>query len=227
MSPLLFNLYVNDLCVQIHKLPVGCCCGDMIVNHIMYADDIVLLAPSGKGVQTIIDTTYAYGNAYDIIFNITKSQVMFYDTLKIGEAANIMLGDTVLNVVQTYNSPDLAPILTKFHKKHACTNKLNLETINVLILTPLGMLCRKTTIYVILAGQRINLLTSGISLKMVFIKISNKCAPMETIRLKHQNNPWINSHIIELIYERDYLKIKQFNTKMRKRGFYTNVPGIT
>ena len=57
---------------------------------------------SGKGMQTIIDTTYAYGNAYDIIFNLTKSQVMFYDTLKIGEAANIMLGDTVLNVVQTY-----------------------------------------------------------------------------------------------------------------------------
>ena len=68
----------------------------------MCADDIVLLALSGKGMQTIIDTTYAYGNAYDIIFNITKSQVMFYDTLKIGEAANIMLGDTVLNVVQTY-----------------------------------------------------------------------------------------------------------------------------
>ena len=39
-----------------------------------------------------------------------------------------------------------------------------------------------------------------------FIKISNNCAPMETRRLKHRNNPWINSHIIELIYERDYLK---------------------
>ena len=39
-----------------------------------------------------------------------------------------------------------------------------------------------------------------------FIKISNKCSPMETRRLKHRNNPWINSHIIELIYERDYLK---------------------
>ena len=102
MSPLLFNFYVNDLSVQLQKLPVGCCCGDMVVNHLMYADDIVLLAPSGNGMQTIIDTTYAYGNAYYIIFNITKSQVMFYDTLKIGEAANIMLGDTVLNVVQTY-----------------------------------------------------------------------------------------------------------------------------
>ena len=98
MSPLLFNFYVNDLSVQLQKLPVGCCCGNMVVK----ADDIVLLAPTGKGMQTIIDATYAYGNAYDIVFNITKSQVMFYDTLKIGQAANIMLGDTVLSVTQTY-----------------------------------------------------------------------------------------------------------------------------
>ena len=93
---------MNDLSVQLQKLPAGCYCGDMVVNHLMYADDIVLLAPSGKGVQTIIDATYAYGNAYDIVFNITKSMVMFYDTLKIGQAANIMLGDTVLSVTQTY-----------------------------------------------------------------------------------------------------------------------------
>ena len=53
-------------------------------------------------MQTSIDATYAYGNAYDIVFDITKSQVMFYDTLKIGQAANIMLGDTVLSVTQTY-----------------------------------------------------------------------------------------------------------------------------
>ena len=102
MSPLLFNCYVNDLSDQLQKLPVGCCCGDMVVNHLMYADDIVLLAPSGKGMQTIIDATYAYGNAYDIVFNITKSRVMFYDTSTIGQAANIMLGDTVLSVTQTY-----------------------------------------------------------------------------------------------------------------------------
>ena len=102
MSPLLFNFYVNDLSVQLQKLPVGCCCGDMVVNHLMYEDDIVLIAPSGKGMQTIIDATYAYGNAYDIVFNITKSQIMFYDTLKIGQAANIMLGDTVISVTQTY-----------------------------------------------------------------------------------------------------------------------------
>ena len=42
--------------------------------------------------------------------------------------------------------------------------------------------------------------------KDAFIDISNNCAPMETRRLKHRNNPWINSQIIELIYKRDYLK---------------------
>ena len=86
---------MNDISVQLQKLPVGCCCGDLVVNDLMCADDIVLLAPSGKGMQTIIDATYAYDNAYDIVFNTTKSQVMIYGTLKIGQAANIMLGDTV------------------------------------------------------------------------------------------------------------------------------------
>ncbi len=53
-------------------------------------------------MQTIIDATYAFGNAYAIVFNITKSQVLFYDTLKMCQAANIMLGDTVISVTQTY-----------------------------------------------------------------------------------------------------------------------------
>ena len=94
MSPLLFNLYINDLSLRLRSLPVGCYCGDMVVNHLMYADDIVLLAPSGKGMQSIINATYDYGHAHDIVFNTLKSSAMFYDTLRIGEAANIMLGET-------------------------------------------------------------------------------------------------------------------------------------
>ena len=36
---------------------------------------------------------------------------------------------------------------------------------------------------------------------------------METRRLKHRNKPWMNSHIIELIYKRDYLKRKAIKYK--------------
>ena len=44
--------------------------------------------------------------------------------------------------------------------------------------------------------------------KDVFINISNNCAPLDPICLQHRNNPWMNSHIIEQIYKRDYLKRK-------------------
>ena len=52
--------------------------------------------------------------------------------------------------------------------------------------------------------------------KYVFIDISNSCAPMETRRLKHRNKPWMNSHIIELIYKRDYLKRKAIKYKIEE-----------
>ena len=43
------------------KLPVGCCCDNTAVNHLKYVDDIVLFAPSAKGLQRIIDVSYTYG----------------------------------------------------------------------------------------------------------------------------------------------------------------------
>ena len=34
LSPLLFN--VNELSESLSKLPIGCCCGNTVVNHLMY-----------------------------------------------------------------------------------------------------------------------------------------------------------------------------------------------
>ena len=56
---------MNDLSLLLMKLPIG----DTVVNHIMYADDIVLLAPSAKGLQRLLDVSYNYGCDNDILFN--------------------------------------------------------------------------------------------------------------------------------------------------------------
>ena len=93
---------MNDVSICLRKLPVGSCCGDMVVYPLMYADAIVLLTPSAKGMQRILNTTYAYGNDFDILFNVTKSQAMFYDTLKMGEPIDMFLGDTVMTTTQSY-----------------------------------------------------------------------------------------------------------------------------
>ena len=67
----------------------------------MHADDIVLFAPSAKGLQNTINVCYAYGCDNDIIFNSSKSQVMFFDTMKYGHM-KIMLGQKTVNVTKSY-----------------------------------------------------------------------------------------------------------------------------
>ena len=68
----------------------------------MYADDIVVFAPSAKGLQKNVNVCYAYGCDNDIIFNSSKLQVMFFDTLKCGHMKNIMLGQNTLHVTKSY-----------------------------------------------------------------------------------------------------------------------------
>ena len=58
----------------------------------MYADNIVLFAPSAKGLQKTINMCYAYGCDKAITFNSSESQVMCFDTMKYGHMKNVMLG---------------------------------------------------------------------------------------------------------------------------------------
>ena len=68
----------------------------------MYADDIILFAPSANGLQRIIDVSYTYGCDNAIIFNTAKSQLMFFDTLKYEHQKDILLGQNVLSVTKSY-----------------------------------------------------------------------------------------------------------------------------
>ena len=44
--------------------------------------------------------------------------------------------------------------------------------------------------------------------KNVFLKLSDKHAPMQTRKLKNRSKPWMDGDILKMIYERDYLKRK-------------------
>lgn len=45
-SPHLFNLYVNNLPNKLNKHKVGSIVNDQLINHLIYADDTVVLNPS-------------------------------------------------------------------------------------------------------------------------------------------------------------------------------------
>ena len=74
---MLFNIYVDRLSASLNKLYVGCLFNGKVINHLMYADDIVLLSPSVKGLQQLVDTCCNFGEANDIIFNESKTVCMY------------------------------------------------------------------------------------------------------------------------------------------------------
>ena len=80
LSPTLFNLYMNDLSVNLNKCNTGCRVGNTLVNHLMYADDLALLSPSSAGFQQLLNVCTDYGIKYDVKYNAKKSVVMICRT---------------------------------------------------------------------------------------------------------------------------------------------------
>ena len=77
LSSYLFNVYIDDLSSRLNGLAIGCALGDLLINHLMYADDLVLISPSTRGLSKLIDECQKYGIEFDILYNPLKSAVMF------------------------------------------------------------------------------------------------------------------------------------------------------
>ena len=78
LSPYLFNINVDDLSVTLNACRVGCCVGNVIINHLMYADDLVILAPSVAGLSKLLRICESFGESNDIIFNQKKSASLYF-----------------------------------------------------------------------------------------------------------------------------------------------------
>ena len=76
LSPHLFKIYVDDLSVALNGKQIGCVVNNMIINHLMYADDIVLISPSSIGLIELIETCHKFGSNNDIKFNTSKSAIL-------------------------------------------------------------------------------------------------------------------------------------------------------
>ena len=55
LSPYLFNVYMDKLSMMLNTHDAGCYAGNLKVNHLMYADDVVIIAPSASGLQSLLN----------------------------------------------------------------------------------------------------------------------------------------------------------------------------
>ena len=76
LSPYLFNVYMDDLSLILSTKYAGCKIASRIINHLFYADDLVLMCPSFRGLQDLLDVCARYAEDHDIKFNTSKSVVL-------------------------------------------------------------------------------------------------------------------------------------------------------
>ena len=76
LSPYLFNVYMDGLSDNLNNVNYGCIAGNHTINHLMYADDLVLLCPSAVGLKKLLNICECYGDVHDIKFNSKKSAVI-------------------------------------------------------------------------------------------------------------------------------------------------------
>jgi len=75
----LFSVYLDDLSREINNIKAGRYIGKVLLNHLMFADDICVLSRCRlRGLQSILDVCQVEAESYGIIFNCSKTVCMTF-----------------------------------------------------------------------------------------------------------------------------------------------------
>ena len=103
MSPVLFNILINDLIKEITNLNCGVKIQDRNISILVYADDIVLVAPDPNKLQQMLDLIYNWCSKHRLLINTDKSQVIHFRNKHVQQTiAKFTLGDSPLQLVDKY-----------------------------------------------------------------------------------------------------------------------------
>ena len=83
MSRVLFSFFINALALKIKSTKVGVVCGEGVVNILLFADDIVLLAENPKDLQVLLNILKNWCKLNGMVMNGTKSNIVHFRTLSL------------------------------------------------------------------------------------------------------------------------------------------------
>ena len=85
ISPMLFNLYMDDLSLKLNCSGIGGYIGTSFINHLCYADDLCLISLSSSGMQHLLNICKEYAFTHKLLYNGSKSFALCFkkNTLKV------------------------------------------------------------------------------------------------------------------------------------------------
>ena len=73
ISPVLFNVYMNDLSIALNSSGIGGYLGAAFLNHLCYADDLCLISLSSNGMQQLLNICQSCAINHQPLYNGAKS----------------------------------------------------------------------------------------------------------------------------------------------------------
>jgi hypothetical protein len=101
LSPSLFNVFVNLFIVNLRHSNLGCCMVGSYVGCLLYADDMILLCPSIKGLQSMLDICDQTANDLLLQFNVSKSFCISVGKLAGSVVTDMRLGSRDISWVKS------------------------------------------------------------------------------------------------------------------------------
>ena len=105
MSPELFKIFLHDLSNELDSLGISApILSNKNVTHLLWADDLVLLALNKESLQKLLDCLDRYVQMWELEVNITKTNIMVFNTSGkiLKESNNFNLGLLTLKSVKQY-----------------------------------------------------------------------------------------------------------------------------
>ena len=73
ISPILFNIYVDDLSMHLNSFGIRGYLKTTFINHLCYADDLCFISLSSSGMQQLLHIYNEYAAKHQLIYNGSKS----------------------------------------------------------------------------------------------------------------------------------------------------------
>ena len=97
LTPILFNLFVNDLPASIAATNEGVQFGGSTISSLLYADDLVMTADSEQALQTLLGKVHEWCSLWSIKVNSKKSAIVHFHLRSHPlTSANFTLGELVI-----------------------------------------------------------------------------------------------------------------------------------
>jgi len=93
LSPLLFAIYVNPLIKEIENTKSGVKIGKIMIDILLYADDIALVSPDKLSMNRMLKIVEKFGERNEIKFNGLKTQMLLFHKSVVRQSKRQIIND--------------------------------------------------------------------------------------------------------------------------------------